>query len=70
MLEYQRHGISIKSSHQISFNNLCNHYQLPENPLKAGGVTNTMVTVNLGIKKNFIALGGDLDRLIDAGMCT
>jgi len=34
VLEYQRHGISIKSSHQISFNNLCNHYQLPENPLK------------------------------------
>ena len=34
MLNFQRHGQSIQATPQISFNNLCSHFNLPENPLK------------------------------------
>ena len=34
MLNFQRHGLAMYSAQQISFNNICQHYELPENPLK------------------------------------
>ena len=34
MLELQQHGKSTHTAHNISFNNICAHFKLPENPLK------------------------------------
>ena len=34
MLELQRHGKSTHTAYNISFNNICAHFKLPENPLK------------------------------------
>ena len=33
-MEFQKKGRSMYSSQQISFNNLCAHFNVPENPLK------------------------------------
>ena len=34
VLELQQHGKSTHTAHNISFNNICAHFKLPENPLK------------------------------------
>ena len=34
VLELQRHGKSTHTAYNISFNNICAHFKLPENPLK------------------------------------
>lgn len=34
VLNFQRHGLAMHCGQQIGFNNLCLHYELPENPLK------------------------------------
>ena len=33
-MEFQKNGTSLYSSQQISLNNLCAHFNVPENPLK------------------------------------